>query len=243
MLPLPLTCVIVDDNEINRLTLAHLIELTPDLQLVASLVDGIEALNYFQQGSQADILFLDIEMPLLSGLDLPALLPNPAPSIIMVTTHRDFAVHAFALAALDYLVKPVTLERFNVAVSRVREQRLAQAPLLSPPAIPDPHSDASLFVKVGSRMLRVNFDDLLYIEAQSTCSVLITKGQKHVVYSTLKALEERLPLARFARVHRSYIVNTVLIDSVQDNVLRVGSHEVPVGKSYQDTFYRTLRSI
>jgi DNA-binding LytR/AlgR family response regulator len=238
-----LTCVIVDDNEINRLTLAHLIDLTPDLQLVASLASGIDALNYFQQGGRADLLFLDIEMPLLSGLDLPRLLPTPAPSIIIVSTHRDFAVDAFAVAALDFLVKPVTLERFNQAVARVREQRQLQAPPISTPAAPKPAADANLFVKVGSRMLRINFDEVLYIEALSTYSVLVTKGQKHIVYLTLKALEERLPFAHFVRVHRSYIVNTALIEAVQDNMLKVGTHEVPVGKSYQDAFYRHLREI
>ncbi|TGD79811.1 LytR/AlgR family response regulator transcription factor [Hymenobacter wooponensis] len=241
----PLTCVIVDDNEINRLTLEHLVDLTPDLQLAASLAGGIEALNYFRQGGQADILFLDIEMPLLSGLDLPRLLPTPAPAIIMVTTHRDFAVDAFALHALDYLVKPVVLDRFNQAVARVREQRQPPLPQVSspPPAVPAPEPDTNLFVKVGTRMLRVDFSEVLYIEALSTYSVLVTKAQKHIVYLTLKALQERLPFAHFVRVHRSYIVNTALIDAVQDNTLKLGTHEVPVGKSYQEEFFRGLRGL
>ncbi|TGE06571.1 LytR/AlgR family response regulator transcription factor [Hymenobacter fodinae] len=241
----PLTCVVVDDNEINRLTLEHLIALTPDLELAASLSGGVEALNYFRQGGQADILFLDIEMPLLSGLDLPRLLPTPAPAIIMVTTHRDFAVDAFALQALDYLVKPVTLERFGQALARVREQRLAAQPqpTHSIPATPAPEPDTNLFVKVGTRMLRINFSEVLYIEALSTYSVLVTKAQKHIVYLTLKALQERLPFAHFVRVHRSYIVNTALIEAVQDNMLKLGSHEIPVGKSYQEEFFRNLRGL
>lgn len=234
----PLACVIVDDNEINRLTLEHLVALDPDLELAASLSGGVEALNYFRQGGHADLLLLDIEMPHLSGLDLPQLLPEPAPAIIMVTSHRDFAVTAFDMQAVDYLVKPVDVTRFRQAVARVVQRNEA------PPEAPQPTApDSDLFVKVGSRVLRINFDEVLYIEALSTYSVLVTKTQKHIVYLTLKSLAERLPFAHFIRVHRSYIVNTNLVDSVEDNLLKLGKYEVPVGKSYQDTFYKSLRGL
>lgn len=232
-----LACVIVDDNEINRLTLEHLVELDPNLRLAASLPGGIEALTYFREGGHADILLLDIEMPHLSGLDLPELLPKPAPAIIIVTTHRDFAVTAFDTPAVDFLVKPVDPSRFRQAVERVME-RQAPAPVAVSEPSGRPHSD--LFVKVGTKVLRVNFDEVLYIEALSTYSVLVTKTQKHIVYMTLKSLAERLPFAHFVRVHRSYIVNTERIDAVEDNMLRLGKYEVPVGKSYQEEFFRQL---
>lgn len=239
---MPLTCVIVDDNEINRLTLEHMVELTPELELAASLAGSLEALQYFRQGGRADVLLLDIEMPHLSGLELARLLPQPAPVVVVVTSHRDFAVDAYELHAADYLVKPVDFSRFTHSITRLLDKhRKALAP--SPAPAPVEEVSSELFVKVGSRMIRLDFNEVLYIEALSTYSVLVTRKQKHIVYLTLKAITERLPFAHFVRVHRSYIVNTQLIDAVEDNMLRMGDYEVPVGKSYQDVFYQGLRGL
>ncbi|MVN75045.1 response regulator [Hymenobacter sp. HMF4947] len=234
----PLTCVIVDDNEINRLTLEHLVDLTPELSLVASLPGGVEALHFFRQGGTCDLLLLDIEMPNMSGLELAKLLPDPAPAVVLVTTHRTFAVAAFELQAVDYLVKPVEFARFSQAVAKVLAARPTAR--VAPPAAP---TSAEMFVKVGSRSLRVNFDEVLYIEALSTYSVLVMPTQKHIVYHTLKSLTERLPFHNFMRVHRSYIVNMQRIEAVEDYVLKLGSYQVPVGKSYQEDFQRQLRSL
>lgn len=238
----PLTCIIVDDNEINRLTLEHLVDLTPELQLVASLPGGLEALAFFRQGGRCDLLLLDVEMPTLTGLELARLLPKPVPAIVLVTTHRNFAVAAFELQVVDYLVKPVELVRFNQAIGKVLAVRPA-APVLPPPSPAKVEPAPELFVKVGTRSIKINFDDVLYIEALSTYSVLVTTTQKHIVYLTLKALGERLPFAHFVRVHRSYIVNLRRIEAVEDHMLKLGSYEVPVGKSYQEEFTRHLRSL
>jgi len=238
----PLTCVIVDDNEINRLTLEHLIDLTPELKLVASLPGGVEALTFFRQGGRCDLMLLDVEMPTLTGLELARLLPKPTPAIILVTTHRNFAVAAFDMQAVDYLVKPVEFTRFSQAIARVLATRRPAAPAPRP-AAPVPAPPSELFVKVGTRSIKVNFDDVLYIEALSTYSVLVTTTQKHIVYFTLKVLSERLPFAHFVRVHRSYIVNLRRIEAVEDNVLKLAQYEVPVGKSYQEEFTRHLRSL
>ncbi|MBF9238479.1 response regulator transcription factor [Hymenobacter sp. BT683] len=234
----PLTCLLVDDNEMNRLTLEHLIELTPNLKLVASFANAVDCLAFFRQGGQVDIAFLDIEMPLLSGLDLVRILPTPQPDVILVTSHRDFALDAFELRVTDYVVKPVELPRFLQAVERVIKARQ------TPEALPEAHTPANeqhIFVKVNKKMVRVKFEELLYIEALSDYSVLVLDKQKLIVYNTLKSLEERLPSSSFARVHRSYIVNTRRIDVIEDHMLVFGKHEVPVSKSYQEGFYRQLR--
>lgn len=241
-----LTCVIVDDNEINRLTLEHLVDLTPELSLVASLPGGVEALHFFRQGGQCDLLLLDVEMPNLSGLELVKLLPAPAPAVVLVTTHRSFAVAAFELQAIDYLVKPVEFSRFSQAIARVLAARPAPAasvPAPTAPAKTKADAKTDLFVKVGTRTIRVDFNDVLYIEALSTYSVLVTATQKHIVYLTLKSLAERLPFDHFLRVHRSYIVNMQRIEAVEDYMLKLGPYEVPVGKSYQEEFLKNLRSL
>ncbi|MGI4863663.1 MAG: LytR/AlgR family response regulator transcription factor [Janthinobacterium lividum] len=236
----PLTCVIVDDNEINRLTLEHLVDLTPELTLTASLPGGVEALHFFRQGGHCDLLLLDVEMPNLSGLELAKLLPAPAPAIVLVTTHRTFAVAAFELQAVDYLVKPVEFGRFSQAIAKV----LASRPVARPASAPAKADvTTALFVKVGTRTIKVDFDNVLYIEALSTYSVLVTPTQKHIVYLTLKNLAERLPFDHFLRVHRSYIVNMQRIEAVEDYMLKLGPYEVPVGKSYQEEFSKNLRSL
>ncbi|MDU0370867.1 LytR/AlgR family response regulator transcription factor [Hymenobacter endophyticus] len=241
-MPASFTCVIVDDNEINRLTLEHMVELTPELTLMASLAGSLEALQYFRQGGQADLLLLDIEMPHLTGLELARLLPQPAPAVIMVTTHRDFAVDAFELQVVDYLVKPVDLPRFTQAVTRALDRHQLQVAAVAPaPVIDTPSSE--LFIKVGTKMLRLDFNEVLFIEAMSTYSILVTGTQKHIVYMTLKALTDRLPFAHFVRAHRSYIVNTQRIDAIEDNMLQLGKYEVPIGKSYQEEFYRQIRGL
>ncbi len=232
-----LTCAIIDDDEINRLTLEHYIELSPNLKLEASLADGIAGLAFFREGKQVDVLFLDIEMPHLSGLELLRVLTNP-PEVIITTSRQDFAVDAFELRVTDYLVKPFDFARFTQAVQRV-QSRQSPAPAAESPVNTD------LFVKVNSRMVRINFDDVLYVEALSDYVNIVTGKHKYIVYTTLKALETRLrTFPNFIRVHRSYLLNTQHIESIEDNTanLRDG-HFVPIGKSYQEAFYKSLQRI
>ena len=234
-----LTCAIIDDDEINRLTLEHYIALMPNLKLVASLADGIAGLAFFREGNQVDVLFLDIEMPYLNGLELLRVLKNP-PEVIITTARQDFAVDAFELRVTDYLVKPFDFARFTQAVQRVQPyQQAAPAPSAEVPA------NADLFVKVNSRMVRINFDDVLYVEALSDYVNIVTDKHKYIVYTTLKALENRLSLfPNFIRVHRSYLLNTQHIESIEDNTATLrGGHFVPIGKSYQEGFYKSLQRI
>jgi DNA-binding LytR/AlgR family response regulator len=235
-----LTCAIIDDDEINRLTLEHYVALTPSLKLVASLADGIAGLAFFREGNRVDVLFLDIEMPHLSGLDLLRVLPNP-PEVIITTARQDFAVDAFALRVTDYLVKPFEFARFTQAVERVGSRVASSA---APAAVETP-TRSDLFVKVNSRMVRINFDEVLYVEALSDYVNIVTDKHKYIVYTTLKALESRLaPYINFVRVHRSYLLNTQHIESIEDNTANLhGGHFVPIGKSYQEGFYKSLQRI
>jgi two-component system LytT family response regulator len=241
-----LACVVVDDNEMNRLLLEHYVGITEGLTLAGAFADGVACLNYFRAGGTAHILLLDISMPELTGLDLVRILPHPLPEVVLVTSHRDYAVDAFELRVADYLVKPLDYARFCRTVDRIRSQHQALAPAPAPEeAEPAFNADGnSLFLKINNRLTRVNFDDVLYIEAMSMYSVLVTLKHKHIVYATLKTFEERLPFAHFVRVHRSYMVNTQLIEAIEDNQLQLpGGHEVPVAKAYQDGFFRRLRGI
>ena len=235
-----MTCAIIDDDEINRLTLEHYVELTPNLKLVASLADGIAGLTFFREGHKIDVLFLDIEMPHLSGLELLRVLTDP-PEVIITTARQDFAVDAFELRVTDYLVKPFDFARFTQAVQRVASRRAPAAAV----AAPDGPTSADLFVKVNSRMVRINFDEVLYVEALSDYVNIVTPKHKHIVYTTLKALETRLgSFPNFMRVHRSYLLNIQHIESIEDNTANLsGGYFVPIGKSYQEAFFKGLQRI
>ncbi|UOR04725.1 LytTR family DNA-binding domain-containing protein [Hymenobacter aerilatus] len=236
-----LSCLIVDDDPVNRLTLEHYISLTDSLSLTASLTDGLEGLTFFRTGNQVDILFLDVQMPQLNGLELLRVLPDP-PLVILTTAHEDFAVDAFNLQVTDYLVKPFDYARFSRAVQRAQQQAgtLAQAPTTQASALPD----SDLFVKVNNKMVRINFDDVLYVEALSDYVIIVTDKQKHIVYTTLKAFVERLPFDHFVRVHRSYILNLRRVEAIENNMaLMPGGQEVPISKSYQDIVFRKINRI
>ena len=232
-----LTCAIIDDDEVNRLTLEHYIALTPNLKLVGSMADGIAGLTFFREGNHVDVLFLDIEMPHLSGLELLRVLTDP-PEVIITTARQDFAVDAFDLRATDYLVKPFDFARFTQAVERVQPRQPAAGPAEGP-------ANTDLFVKVNSRMVRINFDEVLYVEALSDYVNIVTPKQKYIVYTTLKFLENRLStFPSYIRVHRSYLLNTQHIESIEDNTANLrGGHFVPIGKSYQEAFYKSLQRI
>ncbi|HEX8656113.1 MAG TPA: LytTR family DNA-binding domain-containing protein [Hymenobacter sp.] len=238
-----LTCAIIDDDEINRLTLEHYIELTPNLKLIGSLADGIAGLTFFREGNRVDVLFLDIEMPHLNGLDLLRVLTDP-PEVIITTSRQDFAVDAFNLRVVDYLVKPFDFGRFTQAVERVQPRQNTKSSQAAGPAV-EGSTNTDLFVKVNSRMVRIKFDDVLYVEALSDYVNIVTPKHKYIVYTTLKALENRLSIfSNFIRVHRSYLLNTQHIDSIEDNTANLrGGHFVPIGKSYQESFYKSLQRI
>lgn len=233
-----LSCLIIDDDAINRLTLEHYISLTSSLSLTASLTDGLEGLTFFRAGNQVDILFLDVQMPQLNGLELLRVLPAP-PLVILTTAHEDFAVDAFNLQVTDYLVKPFDYIRFNRAVQRAQQQ----AGVASPPAPASP-ADSDLFVKVNNKMVRINFNEVLYVEALSDYVIIVTDRQKHIVYTTLKAFADRLPFDHFVRVHRSYILNLRRVEAIENNTAQMpGGQEVPISKSYQDIVFRKINRI
>ncbi|QNE38055.1 response regulator transcription factor [Hymenobacter sp. NBH84] len=243
-----LACVIIDDNEINRFTLERAVQRHDQLTLAASFPDAVEALAYLRAGSPVDVLLLDIEMPHISGLELVKLLPDPKPAVILVTTHATFAVDAFELRVLDYLVKPVNYARFCQAIDRVTEQYRTTTPAAPTPTAPTIPTDLSatgtdLFVKTNGRLLRINFEEVLFIEALSTYVVLVTDKQKYIVGGTLKNMEERLPFRHFVRVHRSYIVNLHRVEALEDNMLKLGTHEVPVSRAYQEELVQRLQAL
>ncbi len=231
----PVKCVVIDDDEVSRRIIEKFIEKADGLELLASFSSGEDAATLLNQ-TDVGLLFLDVEMPEVSGLDLVRHL-NHRPPIILITAKKEYALDAFELDVVDFLLKPFTYLRFLKAVAKVQEQQ-RQGETGMPNAVSD-----VLFVKHNSRYVRVLTNEIVWIEAIGDYVELHTKDKKFTAHITMKALEQKLPPTTFVRVHRSYIVNLSTIQEIEDNTLSVGKKLIPIGKSYRDTLLKALNTI
>lgn len=221
-----MNCLIVDDNKIARTTLKQLASQVKDLVVILECADAMEAYNVLQKQT-VDLLLLDIEMPGMTGLELTRNLGPKKPLIIFTTSKKEYAVEAFELNVVDYIVKPVTPARFIQAIDRAREI------LESDKEQVDYQQDEFIFIRDSNIVRRLSFDDILYAEAMGDYVKLHTPQKFFAVHTTLKAVEERLPASRFARVHRSYLVSISKIDTIQDGALIIHGKPVPVADAYR----------
>jgi DNA-binding LytR/AlgR family response regulator len=212
-------CIIVDDEPLAREGLERLVAEAGFLELVASCSSAMEA-NHILNTEKIELMFLDIQMPRLRGTDFLRTL-EVKPETIITSAYADFALEGFELNVLDYLLKPITPERFLKAVNRARE-------VLS-------KEGAWFFVRSGNSFEKIVFDELLFIEAaQNYCALHTTRG-KFLTLSTIHALEEQLPPDQFLRVQKSYIVSIGKIQSVNALEVTIGPHTIPVSKNYRET--------
>lgn len=232
-----LRCLVVDDDPLAIQIVENCIANTPFLQHVASCESAIAAAEVLRQQS-IDLLFLDVEMPLMSGLDLLGTLQQ-APLVILITSKKEYAVEAFEYDVLDYLVKPISYARFLKAAQKALETTEAQPTTAAPDAIAAPQNPEFTFVKVDSRLVKVLFDDVRYVEALGDYVHIVTGNSKLIVYSTMRAVEEKFPATQFARVHRSFIVNLKRVHTIEDNTIVIDNKHIPIGQTYlRDVFQR-----
>jgi DNA-binding LytR/AlgR family response regulator len=228
-----LTCMIVDDEESAINVLRTYVEKVPFLQLVGTAWDPLQALEQLRE-NKADLIFLDIHMPNLSGLDMMKLIPHPC-KVILTTAYSEFAVKGFELDALDYLLKPISFERFFRAAQRA--QAAGEA------AHPEKDSDF-IFVKTETKgkMIKVRFSEIMYIEGLKNYVSIFTPEDRIVTYSSFIQLEEMLP-PNFMRVHKSYIVSLDKIKALDGNQLLLYNMKnyIPMGESYRAAFFQALK--
>ena len=227
----PLRCLVVDDDPLSVQVVLNCINNTPFLASVGSYTSPVEAAEALRT-QPVDVLFLDVEMPLMSGIDLLKTLQHP-PLVVLITGSKDYAVQAFEYAVVDYLVKPVSYARFLQAAQKALDTATAAANAAAPEAGIQPSDDPNFtFVKVDAKLVRVAYDEVRYIEALGDYVHIVTATSKLIVYSTMKAVEEKFPSSRFVRVHRSFIVNVNRIQALKDNSLVVEGKHIPVGQTY-----------
>lgn len=221
-----MNCVIVDDNRIARTTMRQLAGKVKNLQVVGECASAEEAFELLKT-EKVDLLLLDIEMPGMSGIELTRELREPRPLIIFTTSKKDYAAEAFDLNVVDYIVKPVTPGRFQLAMEKAEEIYNSSAEEMQA------SGDEFIFIRDGNIVRRLEFTDINYAEAMGDYVKLHTPSRFYAVHATLKLVEERLPAAKFTRVHRSYIVAVSKIDSIQDGTLIINGKPVPVADSYR----------
>lgn len=235
-----LLCLIVDDEPIAREIIKSYCSYLPSLQVVSAVGNAIEAKQILQT-HKVDIVFLDINMPVLDGIAFMKTLKLP-PQVIFTTAYKEYAVDAFDLAACDYLLKPFSLERFIIAVDKAIEKiSHDNIPLHSQSSFSDSEKPSTyLFIKFEGKIFKVQFDDLLYAEAQGNYTKLVTSQHTLLPNMTFTNLDELLPSSMFIRVHRSFIINQAKITHIEGNRVFVQGFEIPIGNSYRDDFLRHL---
>jgi DNA-binding LytR/AlgR family response regulator len=228
-------CLIVDDEPLAReIIQTHLLRV-PGWEVVKTCINAEEAYEALLQ-AEVDVMFLDIQMPIITGTDFLRSLRNP-PLVIFTTAYSEFAVQGFELNATDYLLKPITLNRFFQAVDRVTEKLAVkhQQPLETR-QVPASY----IFIKHNGKLVKVNFNDILYIKAEKDFSSVYLKDSNMFLSMHLKLLEELLPPNLFYRVHRSFMVNTEKVSSIYGNRILIERHEIPIGANFKEALYKKL---
>ncbi|MGB8191619.1 MAG: LytTR family DNA-binding domain-containing protein [Chitinophagaceae bacterium] len=213
-------CIVTDDEPMARKGLQGYIEKIDFLELAAVCENALE-LNSELKKQSVDLLFLDIEMPYMTGIELLKNLPSP-PKVIFTTAYDKYALQGFELEVLDYLLKPISFERFLKAANKAYDHFKLNAAA-------EPEQD-HLFVKADNKLEKIRFDEILFIEALENYIGIYTANKKLITHSTLKALQEKLPPQRFIQTHKSYIVAIDKINSIEGNILHVQQHQVPISK-------------
>lgn len=227
-----MNCIIVDDEEMSRHAMKHLVSQVEFLNLIGIYANGAEALNSLNN-NKIDLMLLDIEMPGMTGLDLVKSLKSP-PLTILTTSQKEYAIEAFECNIIDYLVKPVLLDRFFKAMSKAKEIfENSQHPA-------DFSHKEYIFIKTNGILVKINIKEILWIEALGDYMTINTTEKKYTIHSTMKMIESKLDPNKFIRVHRSSIISIDNITSIEDNVIVIGKKLIPVGAVYKENLTKRL---
>jgi DNA-binding LytR/AlgR family response regulator len=225
-----LRCLIVDDEELARTLLSAYIQKIPGLEIVASCSNPLEAMTILAE-KDVDVLFLDIQMPELTGVELLRTLAKK-PVVVFTTAYPDYALEGYNLDVCDYLLKPFSFERFLQSVNKVRSRT---ATALSREIAPErPAERDYLLLKADHKVHRLRYDDILFIQSMREYAAFHTSSGRILSLISLKSLEEELPGNRFVRIHKSYIVAIEKVDALEGNQVIIGKEKLPVGESYRE---------
>lgn len=239
-----ITCMIVDDEPLARSLLTQYVTKVPSLELVQACSNPLEALEVLRQSS-IDLLLLDVQMPDLTGINLLKILPKK-PMVILTTAYSEYALEGYELDVVDYLLKPITLERFLKAIEKVIHRLTTQNTIPAVPVTEIPiiektntlpeQTQPFLFVKDGSKLVKVKLQEILYVEGLKDYVAIHTPTKKIVTLQRIKSLETQLPETHFIRIHNSYIVALEWVDAIFKEKVQIGSTLLPISDTYRKAF-------
>lgn len=231
-----INCLVIDDEELARDLLENYIGRLPHLALLGKCRDPFEALNALSS-QQVDLLFLDIQMPGMTGMEFLKTLKNK-PLVIFTTAYSEFAIESYNLDATDYLLKPFAFERFVQAVNKATDllslRKSAAGSPTPPPAVAAPVAKDFILVKSEHKVHRLRYEDIAYIEGMREYVAYHTPNGRILSLNSLKSLEEELPSDQFLRIHKSYIVAIGKVAAIEGNLVQIGKEKLPIGASYRE---------
>jgi len=233
-----MNCIIIDDEAAARAIVVQLCSKIPELDVIDEFSSAIDAIKFLNQQT-VDMIFLDIHMPGFSGFDFVQTLKNP-PKIILTTSDTNFAIAAYEYEAIvDYLVKPITLERFEKSIQKVKNT-LAQQPKIQNKEDAASGMGEELYINIDRRLIKLKFNEILLIEAKGDYIEVKTEKELYRVHNTLKKIKEKLPEEIFLQIHRSFIINFTKIIDIEDNSVLIEKNVVPISRSNRPELMRRL---
>ena len=230
-------CIIVDDEASARAIIRELCSTIPELEVVAEFPNALEVLKFLRH-NQVDLIFLDIHMPKLTGVDFIETAANP-PKIVLTTSDKEFAIEAYGYEfILDYLVKPISVERFHKCAIKIHNEFLKSTTDLAKE--PGSNEEDHLYINIDRRLIKLKFHDIQLIEAQGDYIEIQTRDKRYRVHSTLKKIKEKLPESKFLQIHRSYIINFAQIVDIQDNSVLIERNVIPISRSNRPELMQRL---
>ncbi len=233
-----MNCIIIDDEAAARAIVQQLCSKIPEVDVIEEFDSAIDALKFLNQ-HQIDVVFLDIHMPGFTGMDFVQTLKNP-PKIVMTTSDTDFAIAAYEYEAIiDYLVKPITIERFEKCVHKVKnalQQKVSESSVENNST----GANEDLYINIDRRLIKLKLSELLVIEAKGDYIEVKTEKEEYRVHTTLKKIKEKLPEHLFLQIHRSYIINFTKIIDIEDNSVLIDKNVIPISRSNRPELMRRL---
>lgn len=231
-----LNCLIIDDEPLARKGLREYIADVDFLHLAGEFDNPLKATQALAQG-EVHLIFLDIHMPKLSGIDFLKTLQHP-PLVILTTAYPQYALEGFDLSVLDYLLKPISFDRFFKAVLKARDHY--QVRKTATPPVQAEASDDYIFIKADNKLVKLRYSEIVFVEALQNYIAIHTADKKYITYLTFRSIEESLPAALFVKVHKSYLVAIAAITGIEGNEILAGAHHIPISRNLKDEVMEKL---
>jgi DNA-binding LytR/AlgR family response regulator len=234
-------CLIVDDEPLARVLIRGHVEKLENFEIVAECGDAMKALNVLRE-KQVDLIFMDIQMPQITGIEFLKTLKH-APKVIITTAYREYALEGFELDVVDYLLKPITFERFLKSVNKFYQMNQEEIQVVAGSSGDKTNDESYIYVKENKKIVKVYLSEIWYIEGLSEYIQIYTNKRKIITKTSMALMEEKLPAGKFLRIHKSFIVSVFKIEAFTANTIEIQGKELPIGRSFKNAVLNALNFV